>query len=308
MAPRAIASGTISFGLVSIPVKVFTATSPAKVRFNMIEPETGARPKQQYVSSVSGEVLERSAMAKGYEHARGQFVILDPEELKALEADRSNGLEIAEFVPLDAVDLIQVEKSYYIAPDKGGDKAYHLLSEAMRRKDVVAVARWAAKGKEQLVLLRPYRAGLVIHQLFYANEVRAFDDLDVGGRPAFSDGELDLADRLIEQLAHDTFEPEKYSDTYTERVRALIDQKIAGEEITIAPDQPKAQIIDLFEALKQSLEATPAAASESPGEQRGAEGGKRGRKKATAATAAKGIRKAVPRKKTAKKKKTSASG
>ncbi len=293
MAARAIASGTISFGLVSIPVKVFTATSSEKVRFNMLEPETGARPKQQYVSSVSGKVLDRKDMAKGYEYARGQFVVLDPEELKALEADRTGALDIAEFVPLDTIDLVQIEKSYYLGPDKGGDKAYHLLAEAMRRKEMVAVARWAAKGKEQLVLLRPYRDGLILHQLFYAGEVRAFEDLDVGGSFEFSAQELDLADKLIDQLATDEFEPESYSDSYTDRVKALIEQKVAGEEITLAPEQPKAQIIDLFEALKQSLEGEPA--------QEDAADDKK--KKATnEKSVAKGIKKAAPRKKTAKKK------
>lgn len=293
MAARAIASGTISFGLVSIPVKVFTATSSEKVRFNMIEPETGARPKQQYVSSVSGKVLDRKDMAKGYEYARGQFVVLDPDELKALEADRTGALDIAEFVPLDTIDLVQIEKSYYLGPDKGGDKAYHLLAEAMRRKEMVAVARWAAKGKEQLVLLRPYRDGLILHQLFYAGEVRAYEDLDVGGSFEFSAQELDLADKLIEQLAADEFEPESYSDSYTDRVKALIDQKVAGEEITLAPEQPKAQIIDLFEALKQSLEGEPTQAETN---------GAKDKKATNEKSVAKGIKKAAPRKKTAKKK------
>ncbi|MCA9618581.1 MAG: Ku protein [Myxococcales bacterium] len=264
MAPRAIASGTVSFGLVSIPVKVFTATSPQKVYFNMLEAGTGARPKQQYVSSVTGEVLDRKDMVKGYEYARGQYVQLSPDELKALEADRTGGIDIVEFVPLEAIDLVQIEKSYYLGPDKGGDKAYHLLAAAMRRKDVVAVARWAAKGKEQLVLVRPYHDGLILHQLFYANEVRAFEDLDVGASGTFADVELDLADKLIDQLSSDEFDPEAYEDSYTVRVRELIDQKVAGEEITTAVEQPKAQIIDLFEALKQSLDGGGAAEAAEP--------------------------------------------
>lgn len=286
MAARAIASGTISFGLVSIPVKVFTATSPQKVRFNMLEAETGARPKQQYVSSVSGKPLERGDIVKGYEYARGQFVKLDENEIKKLEADRTNAMDIAEFVPLDAIDMVQIEKSYYLGPDKGGDKAYHLLSESMRRKDVVAVARWHAKGKEQLVLVRPYKNGLILHQLFYVNEVRAFDEVDVGREQGFADVEVDLAEKLIDQLTVDEFEAEKYGDTFTDRVKELIDQKIAGEEITIAPEAPKAQIIDLFEALKQSLE-TPAGKGE---------------------VEPKPVKKAVPRKKAAAKKKKTAAG
>jgi DNA end-binding protein Ku len=257
MAARAIASGTISFGLVSIPVKVFTATSPQKVRFNMLEEKTGARLKQQYLSAASGEVVERDQTVKGYEYARGQFVVLSEEELKALEADRTNTMDIVEFVPLEAVDMIQVEKTYYLGPDKGGDKAYKLLSQAMKRKDRVAVGRWAARGKEQLVLIRPYRDGLMLHQLFYADEVRAYADVDKGAEFSFPEVEMDLADKLIDQLTVEDFDASKYEDSYTTRVKQLIDQKVAGQEIHIAPEAPKAQIIDLFEALKQSLDKNP---------------------------------------------------
>ena len=131
----------------------------------------------------------------------------------------------------------------------------------MRRKDVVAVGRWAAKGKEQLVLIRPYRAGLMLHQLFYSTEVRAFDDIDLGRDIAFQQVEQDLADKLIEQLSVDAFEPEQFEDSYTQRVREVIESKVAGQEISLAPEQPKAQIIDLFEALKQSIDQPAAAKS-----------------------------------------------
>lgn len=256
MAARATSSGTISFGLVSIPVKVFTATSSQKVRFNMLEAETGGRMKQQYVSAASGKVVERDQMVKGYEYARGQYVTLTEDELKSLEADRTGTMDIVEFVPLGAIDFVQIEKSYYLGPDKGGDKAYQLLTDAMRGKDVVAVGRWAARGKEQLVLIRPYSKGLVLHQLFYANEVRAFDDVDLGAELKFAEVERELAEKLIEQLTVEEFNPDNYSDSYTDRVRELVEQKVAGQEITVAPEAPKAQIIDLFEALKQSLSDT----------------------------------------------------
>lgn len=295
MAPRAISSGTISFGLVSIPVKVYTATSSQKVRFNMLEPETGARPKQQYVSGVTGEVVDRKDMVKGYEYSRGQYVQLTPDELEALEADRTGGMEIVEFVPIEAIDLVQIEKSYYLGPDKGGDKAYQLLRTAMTRKDVVAVGRWAAKGKEQLVLIRPYRGGLILHQLFYANEVRAFEDLDLGPERDFADKELDLADKLIDQLASEDFDAEQYEDTYTAKVKDLIEQKVAGEEITTAPEQPRAQIIDLFEALKQSLDDGDGDAGESKAD-------KKSKKADKAAVEPRPPKKAVPRKKKSKKK------
>src|SRR5690606_38983322 len=178
MPARAISSGTISFGLVSIPVKLFTATSSQQVRFNMLHAETKSRVKQQYILPGSGEVVDRKSLVKGYEYARGQFVVFSEEDLQKLEAEKSSSIDIVEFVPLDSVDLVQVEKTYYLGPDKGGDKAYRLLSESMRETGKVAVGRWAARGKEQLVLIRPYRDGLILHQMFYANEVRAFDEVD----------------------------------------------------------------------------------------------------------------------------------
>jgi DNA end-binding protein Ku len=302
MAARAIASGTISFGLVSIPVKVYTAASPQKVRFNMLEATTGARLKQQYLSTVSGEVVERADTVKGFEYARGQYVTFDAEELKAIEADRTNTMDIVEFVPLDSVDLVSVEKSYFIGPDKGGDKAYRLLSQAMHRKGQVAVGRWQARGKEQLVLIRPYQDGLVLHQMFYASEVRAFDDIDQAATFDFPQAEMDLADNLIEQLSVEKFTADQYSDSYTERVRVLVDKKVAGQEITVSPEQPKAQIIDLFEALKQSLDEAKSGATDD--KKRATTAPKKAPKKATNKPA-KGVKKAAPRKSRAKKTKAS---
>ena len=260
MAPRATSSGTVSFGLVSIPVKLFTAASSEQVSFNMLHKECGTRVKMQFVCPThNNQVVERTDTVKGYEYARGQYVLFSEEELKALEAARDNSIEITEFVPLSSVDFVQVEKSYYLGPDKGGDKAYRLLSAAMRGKDRVAVGRWSARGKEQLVLVRPYADdGLILHQLYYANEVRAFDEIDTGAKLDFSEKELDLADKLIDQLSTETFTPENYKDSFSDKVRAAVEQKVQGEEITVAPEAPKAQIIDLFEALKRSLEAGPA--------------------------------------------------
>jgi DNA end-binding protein Ku len=262
MAARAISSGTISFGLVSIPVKLFTATSAQQARFNMLHEGTKSRVKQQYIVPNTGEVVERKQLVKGYEYARGQYVIFSDQELKALEAKRSSSLDIVEFVPLESVDLIHVEKTYYLGPDKGGDKAYRLLAESMRDSKRVAVGRWAAKGKEQLVVIRPYRDGLMLHQMFYANEVRAFDEVDTGAIVEFSDTEQQLARMLIEQLSVPAFQPEKYKDEFADRVQAAVDQKVAGEEVHVAHEVPRAQIIDLFEALKQSLSDAQAGSAE----------------------------------------------
>jgi DNA end-binding protein Ku len=254
MPARAISSGTISFGLVSIPVKLYTAASSEQVRFNMLHKKCSGRIKQQYVCPTDNEVVERDQVVKGFEYARGQFVLFSDEELKAFEAERSNSMDIVEFVPLASVDFVQVERSYYLGPDKGGDKAYQLLSEAMRSTEKVAVGRWAARGKEQLVLIRPYgKDGLILHQLYYANELRAFDDVDTGARFKFSDKERELAEKLIEQLSIDQFEATKYSDSYSDRIRTAVEQKVAGEQITTAPEAPRAQIIDIFEALKKSI-------------------------------------------------------
>lgn len=258
MAARALASGTISFGLVSIPVKLFTAASSEQVSFNMLHKKCGGRVKQQYICPTdNNEVVERTDMVKGYEHARGQYVLFTDEELKAFEAERSNAIEITEFVPLASVDFVHVEKSYYLGADKGGDKAYRLLGQAMTSKKMVAVGRWSARGKEQLVLVRPYEDGLILHQLFYANEVRAWEEVDSAAKVSLSDKERELAEKLIEQLSSDSFEPDKYHDTYSDKVLAAVEQKAAGQEITVAPEAPKAQIIDLFDALKRTLATAP---------------------------------------------------
>src|SRR5688572_18970946 len=254
MPARAISSATISFGLVAIPVKLFTATSSEQVSFNMLDPETKGRVQQQYIVASTGKVVSRSALVKGYEYAKGQYVVFEEGELKALEAERSNSVDIVEFVPLSSVDLLSVEKTYYLGPDKGGDKAYQLLTESMKRTQKVAVGRWAARGKEQLVLLRPYKTGLLLHQMFYANEVRSFEEIDAGATYQFKDVELNLAENLIAQLSVDAFDPSRYKDEYASRVLAAVDQKVAGEQIHVAQEVPKAQVIDLFEALKQSLE------------------------------------------------------
>ncbi len=261
MAARAISSGTISFGLVSIPVKLYTAASSEQVSFNMLHAKCGGRIKQQLFCPTDNEVIGRNDTIKGYEYARGQFVKFTDDEIKGLEAERSNSIEIVEFVPLSGVDFLQVERSYYLGPDKGGDKAYRLLSESMRVTDRVAVGRWSTRGKEQLILIRPYgKDGLVFHQLYYQNELRAFDEIDTGATFTFSEKEQDLAKKLIEQLSVDKFDATPYRDSFSDRVRAAVEQKVAGQELTVEASEPKAQIIDLFEALKRSLKGAEAPA------------------------------------------------
>jgi DNA end-binding protein Ku len=254
MPARAISSGTLSFGLVSIPFKIYTAASAEGVKFHQLHDKCGNRIKYQVYCPTDDEVVERSDLAKGYEYAKGQYVRFDADELKALEEEKTHNLEIIEFVPLDTVDFVYVEKSYYLGPDKGGHKAYRLLSEAMKEAGRVALGHYIARGKSHLVVIRPYKDGLMMHQVFYSNEVREFGDIDLGDEASFKPAETKMAKQLIEQLSVDRFEPDKYRDEFRARVLVAVEEKIAGNEITTTPEAPQAKVIDLFEALKASVE------------------------------------------------------
>jgi DNA end-binding protein Ku len=254
MAARSIASATVSFGLVSIPIHLYSSSETSqKVRFNFLAPD-GSRVKQQYVHANSGDVIPRADLRRGYEFAKDQYVTFTPEELKALEAEASRAIEIAEFVPLEAVDRSYISKVYYLGPDKGGEKAYRLLGEAMKATGWAALAKYAARGKQYLVLVRPIGDHLVMEQLNHANEVRAIDEVPVGDADV-DETELKLAVQLIEQIATDTFDPAKYGDEVGQRMLEAIEKKIAdGSEITAPPEgEPQAQVIDLMEALKASV-------------------------------------------------------
>ena len=269
MPAHAIASGTISFGLVSVPVKLYAATKSKSVSFNLLHAKDKSRLRQQYVCATCGEIVERSAMVKGYEYANDQYVVLTDDELRAFEQKTEQSIEIEEFVPISTVDPVYFEKAYLLGPDKGGQKAYRLLSEAMAQAGKGAVAKFATRGKQQLVLLRQAQGGLMMHALNYADEVRGFEEIDRGEGLSLKSGELDLAVQLIEQLASPAFDPAKYDDDYRKKVLDLIEQKVAGQEIVAAPAQPaRAQIIDLMEALKASLAAKQAATPASTPERR----------------------------------------
>jgi DNA end-binding protein Ku len=259
MAARPIASTTVSFGLVSIPVKLFTATSSQSVSFNQLHKTCGTRVKQRLWCPTDEVYVERDEIVKGFEVAKNQYVQFTGEEMRGLEAERFQTLDLVEFVPEDTVDFIYIDGSYYVGPDKGGDKAFNLLVKSMRRMKRIAVGRLWWRGKVQLTLLRPYKKGLMLHQVYYANEVRSYDDVELGEDRRFSEAEEDLAAKLIEQLSSERFQPEKYSDEYADRVRRAAEEKVAGQEVTLAPEQPAAQIVDLFEALKRSLGDAPAA-------------------------------------------------
>lgn len=254
MAPRPISTSTVSFGLVSLPVKLYsTGQSSAKVRFNWINRDTGARVKYQYIDGQSGEPVERDRLVKGYEFAKNQYVTFEPDELRAIEAQSEESIEIAEFVPATEIDRVYLERAYYLGPARGGARAYRLLSAALREMGRVAIARHSARGKQRLVMIRPIGEGLILEQLYYPEEVRSFDEVPMESAEV-GDAELALAKQFIEQAASESFDPSRYRDEVRERVLALIDRKIEGEQITLAPqEEPETRIIDLMEALKASL-------------------------------------------------------
>jgi len=253
MATRPIGSGTVSFGMVSIPVKLFSAAeSKAAVSFNLLHGKCGSRLKQHYVCPKDNETVTRDQMVKGYEFAKDQYVTFTDEELKAMAQEAERAIEITEFVPAGQVDPIYFDGAYYLGPDKGGDKAYHLLVKAMRETARSALAKWAARGKQYLVLIRPVQDGLVMQQLLYPDEVRAISEVPLGDAEV-KEGELKLAVQLVNQIASDEFRPEQYEDEVRKRMHEAIQRKIEGQEVTASVEPPKAQIIDLMEALKASL-------------------------------------------------------
>jgi len=259
MAARSIASLSLTFGLVSIPVKLYSATeSSGTVSFNMLTPD-GARVKQQYVSAKDGQVVERSQLVKGYEFEKDRFVIFSADELKALQESPSHTVDIVAFIPEKAVDPIYYDKAYFLAPDKRGAKPYQLLLAAMRKSSRCALATWAWKGKQYVVQVRPGEDGLVLQQLLYADEVRSMKDLDIE-KASVTDAELQLALQLIQQIAEDTYDPERFEDKEKQRILAAIDEKIAGHHI-VQPEEAQpaegAQVIDLMDALRASLGKTP---------------------------------------------------
>jgi len=284
MAQRPTGTATISFGLVSIPVNLFSASeSKAAISFNMLHDEDHARVKQQLVCSRDGAIVERDHIVKGYEFEKGQYVVFTPEELKALEEQSNQIMEITEFVPLAKIDPVYFDKGYYLSPGKGGDKAYRLLAKAMTETGRCGLAKYAARGKQYLVVVRPvtgHEGGLMMQQLNYADEVRSFADVEVP-EAEVKDAELKLAIMLTDQIATDEFHPENYKDEVKERVEGLIRKKIAGQEISESkPEAPKTQVIDLMEALKASLAAR---------------GGRGGRQKEAASAPAKAERKPAVR-------------
>ena len=250
--PRAIASATISFGLVTIPVNLYAATeAAAEIRFHWLHKKCGTRVKQQYYCPKDEEIVARKDLVKGYEVAKGRYVEFTAEELEALEQQATQSIDIKEFLPIRAVDPVYFERAYHVGPGKGGQKALAMLGKAMAETERAALGQYAARGKEYLVLLRPFRKSLVLQQLHYAEEIRpAVESID--GK--VNESELKLAKQLIDQISTDEFKPDKYEDEVRERVREQIRRKVKGEEI-VAPRAPekKGEVVDLMDALTKSL-------------------------------------------------------
>jgi DNA end-binding protein Ku len=257
MPARSIGTATISFGLVSIPTKLYTTNETGgDIHFNMLHDADGARLKQQYICTQCNELVDREHTVKGYEHAKGQYVVFSADELKALDAVATQAIAIEEFVPGTAVDPVWVDKSYYLGPDKGGERAYKLIHDAMIETGLVGIASYSARGKQYIVSLRPFNNGLIMHQLRYAEEVKPWAEVPLPDLPELKPAELGLAKQIIQQIAHETFAPEKYTDDVTVRMRELIARKVEGQEITMAPEAPTGKVVDLMEALKASLGMT----------------------------------------------------
>jgi DNA end-binding protein Ku len=254
MAARTIGSATISFGLVSVPVNLFSSSeSSAAISFNMIHAKCGSRLKQQYICAKEGMVVEKDEVSKGYEFSKEQYVLFTPEEIKALDEKATNTIDIAEFVPLATVDRIYLEKLYYLGPGKGGERAYKLLVAALADTGRAALGQYSARGKQYLALVRPMGDILVMEQLHYQGEIRSADDVP---RPevTLKDAELALARQLIEQGSVEEFRPQNFRDTVRERILEAIQRKVDGQEITAeATEAPQTKIIDLMDALKASL-------------------------------------------------------
>lgn len=274
MPARSLSTGTISFGLVTVPVRLYSAAEhSAAVSFNMLHAKCGSRLKQQYICPQDEEIVARDQTIKGYEFAKDQYVTFTEDELKAMAEASSPVIGIEEFVPLSKVDPIYFEGAYYLGPDKGGDRAYMLLAAAMRETGRSALAKWAARGKQYLVLIRAVDKGLIMQVLHYADEVRAIDEVPLGDATV-KESELKLAIQLIDQISVEEFHPEAYQDEVRKRYQEAIQRKVEGQEITAAaPEEPRGQIIDLMEALKASLaknaKAAPAEEEEPKAARRG---------------------------------------
>ncbi len=255
---RAIWTGAISFGLVNVPVKLYSATSPKTVRFHQLSSKTGARIRQKRVDPSTGEEVPYEEIVKGYELTPDRYVTISNEELEALDPKATKTIDIEEFVDLAEIDPIYYDHSYYLAPTAGGAKPYRLLLDAMSESGKVGIGKVVLRSKQQLCALRPTEGVLTLSTMLFGDEVLApdrLDELDSIGEAEASDRELKMAEQLIDTLSGE-FDPEKYRDEYRDRVLEMIERKASGEEITVQPEaEESAPVPDLMAALEASLAA-----------------------------------------------------
>jgi DNA end-binding protein Ku len=252
-------SGILSFGLVAIPVKIHTAINDQSVSFNLLHKKCGSRLRNRIFCPVCNQPVERQDLVRGFEYNKGEYAKFTDAELETIEAEANKSIDLKEFVPILKVDPIYYESSYYLGPDEGGEKPYRLLAEALARTQRAAVAELVSRGKEQIVIIRPYQGGLVLHGMFYPNEIRDANQVPRAESERVTAEELNLAQGLLDRMSDGGFEPEQYQDEYRLRVLAMIDEKVKGREITVPP-QPAAKpgpLIDLMEALRQSMKKVP---------------------------------------------------
>jgi len=268
MPARSISTASLSFGLVSIPVRLFPATSSKSVRFNLLHDKDKSRIQEKIFCPVEEKIVDRSELVRGYEIEKGRYVTFTDEELKKLEAQADRAIEIEEFIPVAEVDPVYFENSYLLGCEPTSAKAYHLLKEAMTKEGRVGLAKFTMRGKERLVLIRPHDDGLMLHTMYYEDEIRSFKEIDHGADAQVKDSELSLAQRLLADLTRKKFEPSKYKDNYRERVIEAAEQKLAGREISEpTPEARRGNVIDLMGALKASLEKRGVAFNAEGGEE-----------------------------------------
>lgn len=256
--PRAIWSGAVSFGLVAVPVKLYSATASKKIAFHQVDRKTGARVRNKRVSERTGREVDYDDIVKGYEIGDDTYVLIDPEELEAVDPKKTNAVDIEDFVELADVDPIFFDKTYFLAPDKGGEKAYGLLLRAMEETGKAAIGRFVLRDKEHLAALRPYGArALALHTMLFHDEIVDVRQIDAipDRKPRVGDRELKMARQLVDSLTTE-FDPAAYKDDYRARVQKLIDEKSKGKTITIEPAEETPKVVDLLEALKASVEGT----------------------------------------------------
>jgi DNA end-binding protein Ku len=254
MPARSISTASLTFGLVSIPVRLFPATSSKSVSFHLLHAKDMSRIQQKIYCPKEDKIVDRSELVRGYEIEKDRYVTFTDDELKKLEAQADRAVEITEFIPASEVDPVYFENSYLLGCEPTSAKAYRLLQEAMTKAERVGVAKYTMRGKERLVLIRPYEGGLMMHTMYYNDEIRSFGEIDHGANAQVKDTELSLAQRLLDDLTQKKFKPSEFKDNYRERVIEAAERKMAGNELTEpAPEAKQGKVIDLMSALKESL-------------------------------------------------------